>query len=116
MFRPASFSLKRLLGGAIFLILSAAAAGTYAWAVYREAVLESVENGMTPAEVESILGPPIEEDRIARGFPSDCAMCPQADREIVYKGNQSLWLGRLEDRLFVCYRQNQVCDKYHVGL
>ena len=89
--------------------------GAYLQARYKESVLDNVFIGMTREQAEQILGPAIQ-DRLEVGQKPSCPICPQADAEIVYKGNPSLWLGRLEDTLRVCYAANRVCDKFHVGL
>lgn len=108
------FLFKRALTWSAALILLTML-GTYLWTIYREAVLESVTIGMPREEVERILGRPTQ-DRHALGMRPDCNVCPHADAEVVYKGNQSFWLGRLEDSLWVCYAANRVCGKHHVGL
>jgi hypothetical protein len=88
---------------------------TYINARHKESILDSVAIGMPREQAEGILGPGIQNRREVGQEPS-CPICPQADEEIVYEGNPSLWLKRFEDSLHVCYAANMVCDKFHAGL
>ena len=45
-----------------------------------------------------------------------CEHCPTGFSQYVYRANQSLWYGRLEDALVVCYTNDVVCDTSRVGL
>jgi len=45
-----------------------------------------------------------------------CENCPTGRTQFAYRGNPSLWYGRLEDRLVVCYTNDMVCDTSRVGL
>jgi hypothetical protein len=103
-------TLKRIALGLLVLgVLVAAFTGVAARV--RERKVVQVKSGMHKSEVEQLLGP---------GRPDimspACEKCPTGRSQYVYRANQSLWYGRLEDALVVCYTNDVVCDTTRVGL
>ena len=62
-------------------------------------------------EVERLLGPGVVD---VMGYA--CGECPSERTQFAYTANPSLWYGRLEDTLVVCYVEEVVCATTRVGL
>lgn len=104
-FQPRKFAFL------IVAVIGLLAAGTGGAAKVREGKVLRVQPDMHRSEVEQLLG---------RGVPDvmvpACEKCPSGRKQFVYEANASLWYGRLEDRLSVCYVNDVVCDSTRVGL
>lgn len=72
---------------------------------HREVRILNIHIGSNRFEVEHYLG---------EGKPNDT----HGDEKewFTYKGNPSLWFGRLEDSVIVCYSNNAVAEIYRIGL
>lgn len=77
----------------------------------REQKILQVRPGMHKSEVERLLGVGLPDI-----MSPACEKCPTGRLQYVYRANQSLWYGRLEDTLVVCYTNDLVCDTTRVGL
>jgi hypothetical protein len=107
--------MKRLQSRKLALLIAAVIGllvmGTGVTAKVREGKVLRVRPGMHKNEVEQLLG---------RGEPDvmspACEKCPPGRKQFVYEANASLWYGRLEDNLVVCYVNDVVCDTTRVGL
>lgn len=77
----------------------------------RERAISQIKPGMHKRAVESLLG--LGQPDI---MSPACENCPDAREQLTYRGNPSLWYGRLEDTLVICYTNEVVCDTSRVGL
>src|SRR5262245_45589242 len=96
--------LKHIVLALIVLILLLAASTGVA-ARLRESKVKQIKLGISKSEVEQLLG---------KGYPDVsspvCEKCPPRREQFVYPANPSLWYGRFEDTLIVCYVDGVVCD------
>lgn len=103
-------TLKKI-GLVAFVLIALLAIVTGVTAHVREGKLEQIRPGMRKRDVERLLG---------AGQPSimspACEKCPPGRTQYAYNANPSLWYGRLEDTLVVCYVGDVVCDTSRVGL
>jgi hypothetical protein len=91
------------------VVIAALCTGVVARA--REQRISRITPGMYKRDVERLLG--------AGGsdiMSPACERCPTGRTQFSYRGNPSLWYGRLEDTLVVCYTNDVVCDTTRVGL
>jgi len=102
--------IKRITIIATVLILGWVAT-TGLVAVSKEKKINRIEIGMTEEKVVRLLGP----GSVDHMSPA-CERCPETRKQKVYRGNPSLWYGRLEDFIVVCYVDGIVCDQSRVGL
>lgn len=81
------------------------------FAINREKRVENIRVGITEKEVVALLGP---------GRPDvmspACNDCPKERKQLAFKANQSLWYGRFEDSIIICFVDGVVCDFTRVGL
>lgn len=66
---------------------------------------------MQKKEVERLLGPGTVDV-----MSPECGVCPKGREQFAYEANPSLWYGRFEDTLVVCYASDVVCGVTRVGL
>jgi len=92
-------------------LLAFALLGNLAYVNHKEIRIISIKIGSDRLVVENYIG----KGRVDISGPS-CGKCSKGYSQFVYKGNPSLWFGRLEDSLVVCYLNNKVCDINRVGL
>ena len=97
---------------AIGLALSGGFAVTTAVAArLRENRVLQIKPGMKMEQVERLLG-----TGVADVMPTACQNCPKDRKQFAYDANPSLWYGRFEDKLVVCYNSDVVCATTRVGL
>ena len=96
---------------ALFVLCLFVAIFTGVAARLRERKMVQIIPGMHKGEVERLLG----ASRPDSMLPA-CEKCPTERSQYVYRGNPSLWYGRLEDTLVVCFTNDVVCDTTRVGL
>ncbi len=97
---------------AIGLALSVGFAATTAIAArLRENRVLQIKPGMKMEYVERLLGA-----GVADVMPTACQSCPKDRKQFAYAANPSLWYGRFEDNLVVCYNSDVVCAITRVGL
>ena len=84
---------------------------SFSYSNHRELRVLNVQVGGSKHLVEHYLG----SGRIGV-TPKKCSQCGSEVDNYIYKGNPSLWFGRLEDNLDICYLNNIVCEITRVGL
>jgi len=96
---------------AVVALLAILTAATGILAYHREDKISQVKIGLHRSVVEDLLG---------TGFPDEsspvCPGCPEIRTQLFYRGNPSLWYGRLEDNLVICYVDDVVCGMTRIGL
>jgi hypothetical protein len=93
----------------VLTMLTALCTGVFAR--LREQKILQIRPGMQKRDVERFLG--VGQPDI---MSPACKNCPSERTQFAYRGNPSLWYGRLEDTLVVCYTNDMVCDTSRVGL
>jgi len=93
------------------VVLALAIVANLTYVNHREIRILSVKISSERLEVEEYIG----KGRVDISGPA-CGKCFEGYRQFVYNGNPSLWFGRLEDSLVICYIKDKVCDINRGGL
>src|ERR1043166_2510372 len=96
---------------ALLVLTALTAICTAVFARLRERKISQIRPGMQKRDVEHLLG--VGQPDV---MSPACENCPTERTQFAYRGNPSLWYGRLEDTLVVCYTNDIVCDTSRVGL
>lgn len=96
---------------AIFLVIVILLLFSLVHDVYKENKVNKIFLGMSQEKAEQILG----KGKKSYVYPV-CSKCETYDTQFSYDGNASLWFGRLEDTIIICYSNNIACDMKRVSL
>jgi len=80
----------------------------------KEIQIQKIKIGTTRIMVERLMGSKGDKRPVSCNC-EDPSMTVSEDH-YSYKGNGSLWYGRFEDHINVCYNENVVCSLYRSGL
>ncbi len=99
-------------------LLAVVMSSTGIFAFLREQKVLKVQIGMSRIEVEKLVGNPRgdDEDCAYITCPENAQSNPENARSNWYHANASLWYGRLEDKLLICYDNDIVCELRRIGL
>lgn len=88
---------------------------------YRENIISKITIGTSRQFVEDHLGPSTGVWNKSDFFcnpecPDICGPeCPGSMEEFIYAGNPRYETGRFNDNLYICYKDNKVCNRHRSG-